>query len=118
MRWLVIAALLAGCSKKQDEPPPPPNNPPAIPAEELKRGEDACKGYVEKVCACAETVVAAKEKCQLARSFPEVLRMAGELTMSKDSSPTDVKQAAMTLRKTIAECIEQTAQLPTLGCQL
>ena len=119
MKWLLALAfaLAAGCAKKKEEAPPP-NNAPPIPAAELKRGEDACKGYVDKVCACAETVPDAKQKCELARSFPEVLRMAGELTMSKDSSQMDVKQAAMTLRKTIAECIEQTAQLPALGCKL
>ena len=118
MKWLLAIALVAGACKKKEAAPPPPNNEPPIPAAELKRGEDACKGYVTKVCACAETTPAAKEKCTLAQSYPEVLRMAGELTMSKDSSPKDVKQGAMTVRKTIAECIEQTAQLPALGCKL
>jgi hypothetical protein len=42
--------------------------------------------------------------------------MGTEMTMSTDSTTKDVKQAAMTVRKTIAECIQQTAQLPTLGC--
>lgn len=114
---LAIVLALAACSKKQDEAPPP-NNAPAIPADELKRGEDACKAYVEKVCACATTVEAAKPKCDAAKAFPDVMRMATELTMSKDSSPRDVKQGAMTVRQTIAECIEQTAQLPALGCKL
>ena len=118
MRWLLALALVAACSKKEKEAPPPnPNNEPPIPAAELKRGEDACKGYVEKVCACGETVAAAKPKCEAAKAFPDVMRMATELTMSKDSSPRDVKQGAMTVRKTIAECIEQTAQLPALGCK-
>lgn len=118
MRWLVALALVCACSKKQDDAPPPANNAPAIPADELKRGEDACKAYVEKVCGCAASVEAAKPKCDAARAFPDVLRMATALTMSKDSSPRDVKQGAMTVRQTIAECIEQTAQLPALGCKL
>lgn len=117
-RWLCILALAAGCSKKREDapPPPPPNNEPAIPAAELARGEEACRAYLEKACKCAETVPAAKERCTQAQAFPEVVRMGTELTMSKDSTTKDVKQAAMTIRKTIAECIEQTAQLPTLGC--
>ena len=120
MKALVIAIALfaAGCKKQQEQAPPPTNNAPPIPAEELKRGEDACKSLVDKACACAETVVAAKEACTKARAFPEVLQMTTQVTMSKDSSPADVKQAAMTIRSTIAACIEQTAQLPALGCKL
>jgi hypothetical protein len=114
---LIALALAAGCKKKQDEAPPP-TTPPSIPADELKRGEDACKGYVDKACACAETVPAAKDKCDKARAFPDVLQATLGVLVSKDSSPKDVQQAAMTIRATIAECIEQTAQLPALGCKL
>ncbi|HLL21746.1 MAG TPA: hypothetical protein VK427_06430 [Kofleriaceae bacterium] len=116
MKWLCILALAVGCKKSQEAPPPPPNNAPAIPAPEMKRGEHACNTYIAKACTCAETVPAAKAKCTQAQAFPEVLRMGAELTMSTDSEPKDVKQATGTIRKTIAECIEQTAQLPALGC--
>jgi hypothetical protein len=114
---LVVLALVAGCKKKDDAAPPPPtNNEPAIPAAELKRGEDACNAYVAAACKCAETVPAAQERCAEAKAFPEVVRMGTELTMSKDSEVKDVKQAAQTIRKTIASCIQGTAQLPALGC--
>ena len=117
MKWLCVLALVVACKKRsEDAPPPPPNNAPAIPEAELKRGQDACNAYLQKACACAETVPAAKEKCTQAQAFPEVVRMGTELTMSTDSTTKDVKQAALTIRKTIAECIQQTAQLPTLGC--
>ena len=116
MRWLLVLALVAGCKKQQDAPPAPTNNEPAIPAAELERGEDACTAYIEKACKCAETVPAAQPKCDAAKAFPAVLKMSTELTMSKDSVAKDVKQAAMTIRKTVAECIQETAQLPTLGC--
>ena len=115
MRWLCLLALLGACSKKE-EAPPPTNNVSAIPEVELKRGRDACKAYVEKACACAATIEAAKVKCEEAKAFPDVLKMGTEMTMSTDSTSKDVKQAAMTVRKTIAECIQQTAHLPTLGC--
>ena len=117
MKWLVVLAFVAGCKKKADEAPPGPvNNEPAIPAAELKRGEEACEAYMAKACKCAETVPAAKEKCDAAKAFPDVVRMGTELTMSTDSSKKDVKQAAMTIRKTIEQCINETAKLPTLGC--
>jgi hypothetical protein len=114
---LVVLALVAGCKKQDDAAPPPPtNNEPAIPAAELKRGEDACTAYLTAACKCAETVPAAKEKCEEGKAFPEVVRMGTELTMSKDSEVKDVKQAVQTIRKTIAACIQSTAQLPALGC--
>ena len=117
MKWLLVLALVAGCKKKSEEAPPPPtNNEPAIPAAELKRGQDACQAYLDKACKCAETVPAAKDKCEAAKAYPDVVRMGSELTMSTDSSKKDVKQAAMTIRKTIEECINETAKLPTLGC--
>lgn len=107
-----MLAFVLACSKKGEEAPPPTNNAPPIPAAELQRGRDACNAYVDKACACE----AAKAKCEEAKAFVEVLKMGTELTMSTDSTTKDVKQAAMTIRKTIAECIQQTAQLPTLGC--
>lgn len=117
MKLLVAFVLVAGCAKKQDEAPPPPaNNEPAIPAAELKRGEDACNAYLTTACKCAETIPAAKDRCGEATAFLEVVRMGTELTMSKDSEAKDVKQAAQTVRKTIASCIGGTAQLPALGC--
>ena len=117
MRWVIVLALVAGCSKKKSEDAPAPtNNAPAIPAEELKRGQDACQAYLDKACKCAETVPAVKDKCEAAKAFPEVVRMGTELTMSTDSSQKDVKQAAMTIRKTIAECIQEEQKLPSLGC--
>jgi hypothetical protein len=118
VKWLLAAVLVGGiaCKKKADAPPPPPNNEPALPAAELKRGEDACNAYVAKICACAETVPAMKDKCALAKALPEAIRVAIEVSMSKDSQGKDVKQAALSVRKTVAECIEETAKLPGLGC--
>ena len=115
MKWLLLILIVAACAKKNDEAPAT-NNDPAVPEAEIKRGQDACKAYVDKACACAATVEAAKVKCSEAPAFGEVLAKMLELSMSKDSSPKDVKQSAMTIRKTIAECIQQTAALPTLGC--
>jgi hypothetical protein len=118
MRWLVALLLVVGCKKSSEAPPPNPNNAPPIPADELKRGEDACNGLVQKLCTCAETVEAAKAQCETAKSFSEVIKMSTQMTMSQDSSKLDVKQAARDIRKTIAECIQQTSKLPEIGCKL
>lgn len=120
MKWLVVLVLVisSGCKKSSEAPPQGQNNAPAIPADELKRGEDACNGLVEKLCKCAETIEAAKAPCESAKAFPEVIKMSTQMTMSQDSSKLDVKQAARDIRKTIAECIQQTSKLPEIGCTL
>ena len=118
MKWLLVLVAVAGCKKSSDAPAPNPNNEPPIPADELKRGEDACNGLVTKTCTCAETVPAAKAHCETAKALPEVIKMTTQITMSKDSSKMDVKQAARDIRKTIAECIQLTAKLPEIGCPL
>lgn len=111
-----LAGALAGCSKRKDAPAVDPGPPPSMPAAELKRGQDACKAYVEKICACAETVEAAREPCKLSKALEDVLVVGTEVSQSPDSTRRDVVQAAQSMRKTIAECIEQTAKLPLLGC--
>src|SRR5213078_1191424 len=90
-RWLVVLVLCVACNKKDEAPPPPANNAPAIPAAELKRGQDACAAYVAKTCACADTVASLKDRCALAKSLPEAITVATEVTMSKDSKQQDVK---------------------------
>ena len=114
---LAVAAVAAGagCKKRQDEAPPPAR-PPVIGEAELKRGHDACNAYVARVCACAETIVAAKERCALAKALPESLEVALEVAAHPDTERKDVVQSADAIRKTIARCIEQTAKLPELGC--
>ncbi len=115
----VTAALAAvgGCSKRREEPAPAPKGQgPALPVAELQRGEEACAAYVKAVCTCAETVPAAQRPCALAEALPEALKVAIEVGASQDSARGDVAHAADLLRKTIAECIQQTAALPGLGC--
>ena len=113
MKPLVILAIVAGCSQ-QAEPPPKPEKPPAIPAAEVQRGLDACHGYVAKVCVCAGP--AAQEACILAKSMPEAIESGRRVTAYPDSSREDALQAAGSIRKTVKQCIEKTAQLSSLGC--
>lgn len=110
---LLFVALL-GCKKSEDKPPPGP--PPKIPQAELERGRDACKTYVEKVCKCAETVAAAKEPCALGKAYPDAIEVGMQTVANTKSESDEVKNAAETIRKTMATCIEETGRLPSLGC--
>lgn len=107
--------MAAGCKQKTEAPPVSAgSDSPRIPAVEVKRGEDACKAYVDQVCAC--TAPAAADACKLARALPDALRVGLEIAASPDSTRNDVLHANDSVRKTIKECIEQTAKLPSLGC--
>ena len=110
---LVLAAALGGC-KKQEEAPPRPKA--EIPMAELKRGRDACTTYVEKICKCAETVAAAKEPCALGKAYPEAIEVGMQTVANTKSESDEVKNAAESIRKTMATCIEEAGRLPTLGC--
>lgn len=115
MRWLLVAALLAGgCSKKEQAAPPPTDEKPQIPTTELKRGKDACADYVSKVCAC--TAPDAARQCTLAKALPDAIATGLEVATNPESTRRDVVQSNDMIRKTMKECIEQMAKLPSLGC--
>jgi hypothetical protein len=115
MKALLIAvALLAACKKQEKKPAE--QAVPTMPAEEVKRSEDACKTYVERVCTCAEKVPAAADQCKLARALPDAVRIGLEVATSPDSKPDIVQQSYASVRKTAKECIEQLSKLPAMGC--
>ncbi len=114
MRWLLVVVAVAACSKKAAPAGPPPEDKPQIPQTELKRGQDACGDYVAKICAC--TVPDAPKQCALAKALPDAISTGLEVSTNPDSSRRDVLQANDMIRKTMKECIEQTAKLPALGC--
>jgi hypothetical protein len=121
-RLLVLFALvvpLAGCKKKAE---PEHDTKPAVAtmsASEIQRSRDACATYVAKICACASadaTTADLSNQCELAKALPEAVRIGLEVAASPDSGPDIVEQSYASVRKTVAECIEQTAKLPSLGC--
>jgi len=112
VRLALLALVVAACAKKAEPPPPAPETP-TIPAAELKRGEEACSTYVEKVCAC--TTDLAKKECELAKALPEAIRVSLEIaggTRKRD----EAIGANASVRNIIKGCIESLAQLPSLGC--
>jgi glutamate formiminotransferase len=112
---LIAVGVVGACSKKADDEAPPAS-PDVVPAAEVKRGQDACVAYVDKVCACAEKQPALKEQCTLAKSLPEAINTLLPVSLNSESSTRDVRQTAAAIRKTIKTCIEETAKLPAAGC--
>ncbi|HSS02712.1 MAG TPA: hypothetical protein VLM79_36880 [Kofleriaceae bacterium] len=114
---LLLVGILAcaGCKKQADAPPQTAGVPP-MPATEVKRGQDACKAYVEKACACAETVAAMKQPCALSRALPEAIEVNLSVAANPESSRRDALQAQDSVRKIVKECIEEIAKLPSAGC--
>jgi hypothetical protein len=121
MSWRVALALavglaLAGGCHKRDDAAPATEPLPAMPAAEAKRGQDACKAYVAKVCSCADTIAALKQPCSLSRALPEAIEVGLSVATNPDSTRRDVLQANDSVRKVVKECIEETAKLPSAGC--
>lgn len=114
MRWLVLALVIAGCKK---DAPPAKVELPIMSAAEVKRSQDACKDYAATVCACAETQVALKETCGLAKALPEAVDVSLSVGTNPESTRRDVLQANDSVRKVVKECIEELAKLPAQGCR-
>ncbi len=110
---LVMAvALASGACKKQQKAPAKEQPVPQLSAEEIQRSEDACATYVERACACP----AAVKDCESAKALPAAVKIALDVASYPDASPDVVRQSQAGVRKTVKECIEQTAKLATLGC--
>jgi hypothetical protein len=108
--FLILCILAPACSKKAEDKKPPP----AMPEAEIQRGQDACKAYVDRACAC--TAPAGPKLCELAKPLPQALTLAVGVAMSPTSSQDDAARAQVNVRETTKECIEQLAKLPALGC--
>jgi hypothetical protein len=114
-RWLAALALCAAC-KQQADPPPPASRAPAMPATEVKRAQDACKAYVDKVCGCARTMPALEQPCRLARALPDAVQVGVEVGATADTAERDVRQVQAGVRGIAKQCIEELARLPAAGC--
>ena len=110
MKRALLLCLLLACSKKQA--PPREQKVPPMSATEIQRSQDACKTYVDKVCACP----ALADPLNLAKALPDAIRIGVEVSQSPDSKPQDIYDAQQSVRKTAKNCVEQLAKLPSLGC--
>lgn len=120
-----VLVLLAGCSK---EPPGggtegesaaggPKGHKPMDQAE-LDRGVTICDQYVKRLCRCAETDDALKDRCDLARSQPEALdKLARVLDGSQGKiSLRERQEAEAHARKIIAACLRSDGALDPASC--
>jgi hypothetical protein len=112
--WLAALALCAACKQPSDAPSPTPA--PAMPATEIKRAQDACHAYVDKVCGCARTMPALEQPCRLARALPDAVQVSVEVGASTNTAQRDVRQVQDAVRKIAKQCIEELARLPATGC--
>ena len=118
MKWLLILVACAGCKKHADAPAASGSdgrNVPVMAATEIRRGQDACKAYVDKVCACADASPAMTQPCALARALPDAVQVGLDVAANPESSRRDVLQAHDSVRKIVKECIEEIAKLPACG---
>ncbi|CAN5892812.1 hypothetical protein BH11MYX2_BH11MYX2_16110 [soil metagenome] len=110
---IALASLtLGGCAKKQEEPAPAAN--PVMSDVEIKQAVDSCAGYQAKVCAC--TTDQGKDACKLAAPMSDAIQLARQVSLSPDADRRTVLQANDSIKKTLKQCIELTAKLPSLGC--
>ncbi len=117
---IVLAACLffAACSKKDEQPAN--LRPVAIPAVERQRGTDACKAYVDKLCACAKAHperADVKDRCDRDQALPSAMSLALGIDDDPDVAPEDVFRAQGEARKVIATCVEGINWLATHQCQ-
>jgi len=114
MKRLLLLCLLVACKKQEAAPKETPV--PQLTAAEIQRDQDACKAYVDKVCACAATVPAEQQECGLAKALPDAVQIGIEVSQSPESKKQDVLGAQDSVRKAVKTCIEHMAKLPSLGC--
>jgi len=118
----VAGAVVGGCGKKQQAAPheDPNAKPPPMSAAEVTRNADACKDYVAQACACADAhpdkpdVV---DQCKYDKALPDALALGMATAENPASTRNDVILAQSQARKIVAQCIEQLAKLPAMGCQ-
>lgn len=118
MRWLLIAALVAGCASKKDEKPAK-GPAPKLGEIERKRGEDACTQYVAALCKCAEKKPDDKnlaDQCDLKKAKPEALALLLAVDDDPKASDDSRLRAQIEARKLISKCVMEHASLPGLGC--
>lgn len=121
-----LALGLAGCQQK-DEPPatPPPEQkpaphrpPPGIPAHEAARGQQACKAWMNRICACAADHPDLSATCSEAKSLPDALTMAVRASTASGLNGPDRARLELEARKIIARCIEEQGKLDPARCPM
>jgi hypothetical protein len=112
---LVLLTGLTGCKVKEHKVKV--KTPTSMTEIEVQRGEDACKTYIDKICACAATKPDLAKQCDLAKALPDAMHLSLAVALNPDSKPDVVDQAYGNVKKTISSCFDEVAKLPQAGCQ-
>lgn len=113
--WLLIAA--PGCQKK-DAGPQAEEMPAPISKSEAERGVEACRAYVQRVCACAEAKpdnAELEELCYLAPAKARSVDMVLEVNLTTKDGKERVATRE-TARRIVSSCIEEQGMLDGKGC--
>ena len=114
-RGIIVLVLLAGgCKAKESKHQV--KQVKDMSAMEIQRGQDACKAYVDRVCACAAQKPDLAKECELSKALPQAIEISLSVANNPDSKPDIVQQSYANVRKTVGGCIEATAKLPAAGC--
>lgn len=113
-----ICALAVGCSKGESDEGPVDDMPPPVSEAEQRRGEEACKAYVARVCACAESRpddADMRERCDVAPGKLSSLNMVLRVNRAPENAEDRVKTST-TAHRIIGSCIAEQSKLDSLGC--
>lgn len=116
----LVVAVGCGSEKRERAAPPADDRPPPITVPEKSRNADACLDYVTRACACAAAhpdQPDVGEMCKYDKALPDALGLAMTTAENPASNRTDVLLSQQQARKIAAQCIEQLAKLPALGCE-
>lgn len=111
---LVGLVLMTACGR--EEAPSARAKVEPLSAAEVKRGHDACRTYIERLCRCALTHTEYVEECELIRNArPDALRKAIEA--SETNEDDNVRwRTQVTARRIMARCIEDDNRLDIGKC--
>ena len=115
---LLVTLPVGGCAKGQSDDHAPTMPEPVDPAE-AERGQDACRAYVEQVCACAKTKPDDKELAETCHMAPaKVSNLEAVLEVNRTTEDITERFATQnTARRIMKSCIEEQAKLLSKGCR-
>ena len=117
MRWFVAGLILIAACSQSDAPAPAASETQVrLSQAEVDRGVEACRTYVNRLCACAKTNSQLTDSCQTAKDIPETLRLSIEASFSKAISEKDRWKIIYNTRERIKTCIEKDNQLDPSSC--
>jgi hypothetical protein len=113
---LLLFLMFAACDKAAAPPP----GPPEMSAAERERATEACRAYLDRLCACAQNDPSLANRCELSRAQPEAVALHRDLLDGKGpKGPLNAEERALTemsLRKIVAACVKGDAELDPRTC--